>query len=140
MEIENCENNYKNEKDLMNKRDLLYTERDKELKDLIFQESNASKDFEKNTSKEQFFTNQMINKKIKENNYDIKSSEINIPTSESKLANLKMINRIENNIDFENENQASKINSNIKIEIEHLDEEIKELQNKLKDMIASNKN
>lgn len=101
-------------------------EKDKELKDLIFQESTASKDLIKNVKGDNF------SKNLVKTNHN-KADKLN-PTETTAKNDLNKNEGI--NTEVDNEMQASGMNSNIKIEIEHLDEEIKELQNKLKTMIS----
>jgi len=107
-------------------------DKDKELKELIFQESTSSKDMVKNNNKDSN-NSKNKNKTIGNRSKEIDSSVIKQHCEKKKITDAA-------NTEVENEMQASKINSNVKVEIEHLDEEIKELQNKLKTMIKSNKN
>lgn len=103
-------------------------EKDKELKELIFQESTGSQNnhdkiYTENVSKNKtIVNNENFDKSLKKENFT--------KTNENQI----------NNTEPDNDMQASKMNSTIKIEIEHLDDEIKELQNKLKSMINANKN
>ena len=88
------------------KEEIFYNkDKDSELKNLMFNES----EFRENTFKNDNYKNNFISSN----------------------------NSIDNNDYVE---QDSKINNNIKNEIDHLDEEIKVLQNKLKFMIKTNKN
>jgi DNA-binding transcriptional regulator GbsR (MarR family) len=96
---------------------------------LIFQESTSSKDKIQSSKRENY---------SKDKNKTIYVNE-NIDKTLNKEFNEKSFKEVKNTkVDYEM--QDSKINSNIKNEIEHLDDEIKELQNKLKTMIKSNKN
>lgn len=97
------------------------------MKELIFQESTASKDLISKTKKDKI-------SKIKNRAEDFKVKEI-LCSENKENENNKITEAI--NTEDDNQIQASTINSNIKVEIEYLDEEIKELQNKLKTMIQS---
>ena len=96
---------------------------------MIFQESTSSKDKIQNSKRENY---------SKDKNKTIYINE-KIYKTLNKENNEKSFKEVKNSkVDYEMKD--SKINSNIKNEIEHLDDEIKELQNKLKTIIQSNKN
>ncbi len=116
----------------------LYNEKDRELKELMFKESNASNQviIEKNKVKENPNKSNSINYCKNQENM-IEETKNNFKKSQNENTVHKLI--FTNN-EANNDNPNSQTNSHIKIEIEHLDEEIKELQNRLKIIIQAKNN
>lgn len=105
----------------------------------MFKESTASNQDKikyKENESNQKISNLDNNKKTSlQNKIEDKKNTLEKAINDKTITNVTLTNG-----ELENDFQNCKINSHIKIEIEHLDEEIKELQNKLKTMIQNKNN